>query len=100
MTSPATSTPPADTGFDPLVFWFHHKNKILILVALLALGLASWGISEYARTQNDAAAQDMFAKADSADAYRKVISQYSSSKSAASAYLMLGQKLREEGKFD
>ena len=100
MPSPATTTPPADTGFDPLVFWINHKNKILLLTGLLAVALAVGGIAEYVRTKNNAAAQELFAKADSAEGFRKVISEYSGSNSAASAYLMLAQKLREEGKFD
>jgi len=100
MPSPATTTPPANTGFDPLVFWIQNKNKILLLVLLLVVGLGSWGISEYVRTQNNAAAQELFAKADSADAFRKVIADYPGSTVAGSAYLMLAQKLREEGKFD
>jgi TolA-binding protein len=100
MPSPATTTPPAETGFDPLVFWIQHKTKIVLLTTLGVICLGSWGLWALVQNKSNQAAQELFRKADSADAYRKVISEYPGSEVAASSYLMLAQKLREEGKFD
>jgi len=100
MSSPTTTTPPADTGFDPLVFWIQHKTKIVLLAVLLAVGLATFALSEYVRTKNGAAAQELFAKANSAESFRKVITDYPGTAAAGNAHLMLAEKLREEGKFD
>lgn len=100
MSSPTTTTPPADTGFDPLVFWIQHKTKILLLAVLLVVGLGTFAISEYVRTKSNAAAEDLFAKADSADGFRKVIAEYPGTAAAGNAHLMLAEKLRAEGKYD
>src|SRR5688500_4099201 len=100
MPSPATTTPPADTGFDPMVFWIQHKSKIVLLGALAVVCLGSWGIWEYMQQTRNAAAQELFAKADNAEAYRKIVAEYPGARVAGSSYLLLAQKLREEGKFD
>lgn len=100
MPSPATTTPPADPGFDPLVFWIQHKTKILLLTALGVVCLATWGLWAFVQTKSNQSAQELFRKADSAEGFRKVISEHPGSPVAASAYLMLAQKLRDEGKFD
>ncbi len=100
MSSPTTTPPPADTGFDPLVFWIQHKTKIVLLVGLLVVGLATFAVSEYIRTKKNTSAQELFAKADSADAFRKVIAEFPGTAAAGNAHLKLAEKLREEGKFD
>ena len=49
MPTPAATTPPAEAGFDPLVFWIQHKSKVLLLAALFVVALGAYGISEYVR---------------------------------------------------
>lgn len=100
MSEPAPTPPPADPGFDPLVFWIQHKTKIVLLGGLLVVGLATFAISEYVRIKNKTAAQELFANANSADAYRKVIAEYPGTPAGGNAQLKLAEKLREEGKFD
>ena len=100
MPSPTPTPTPADDGFDPLVFWIKHKSKIVLLVGLLVLGLGSFAISEVLRTNRSAAARQLFAQANSAEGYRKVITEYSGTAAAGNAYLMLADKLRAEGKYD
>src|SRR5687768_13361448 len=99
MSSPTTTTPPADTGFDPFVFWIQHKSKIVLLAVLLVVGLATFAASEYLRAKNNAAAQELFANADSTEAFRKVIAEYPRTAPAGNAHLMLAEKLRAENKF-
>jgi TolA-binding protein len=101
MSSPTTTTtPPAETGFDPLVFWFYHQKKILLFVGLVLVALAAYGISEYVRIKQSAAARAGLANAHSVDDYRKVIADFGGTASAGDAYLLLAAKLRSEGKFD
>jgi TolA-binding protein len=100
MPSPATTPSPADTGFDPLVFWIQHKNKIVLLAGLFAFALAAFVISEYWGTHRNASAQELYAAASSGDGFRKVIAEYPGTVAAGNAHLMLAEKLREEGKLD
>jgi TolA-binding protein len=100
MPSPTPSTPTADTGFDPLVFWIQHQSKILLLLGLFAVALGGYAISEFVHNKRTAAAQAMLAGAKSADDYRKVISEYTGSMPAGDAYLLLADKQRAEGKVD
>ncbi|HEY3898572.1 MAG TPA: tetratricopeptide repeat protein [Chthoniobacter sp.] len=98
--STTTTTPPADTGFDPLVFWFHHQQKILIFLGIVVVALAAYGISEYVGMRRNDAAQVQLSTAHTVDEYRKVIAEYGGTPAAGDAYLLLAAKLRGEGKFD
>jgi TolA-binding protein len=100
MSTPTPTPVPEEAGFDPLVFWIQHKTKIVLLIALLVVGLVTFGIAEYLRVSKAHAAQALFAKAESADDYRKLISEYPGTAPAGNAHLKLAEKLREEGKFD
>src|SRR6218665_3392280 len=100
MSSPTPTPPAEDPGFDPLVFWIQHKTKVLLLALLLIVGLATFAISEWVRTSTNSAAQALFAKASTADEFRKVIAEYPNSTTAGNAYLMLAAKLRAEGKYE
>src|SRR5437870_4045817 len=100
MPSPTTTTPAAETGFDPLVFWYRHKSKILLFVGLFVVALIAYGIFETVRNSRAAAAQALLASAQTADDYRKVVAEYPRSAPAGDAYLLLAQRLRAEGKYD
>jgi TolA-binding protein len=100
MPSPTPSAPAADTGFDPVVFWFQHKSKILLLAGVFVVALGGYAISELVHNKRDAAAEKTLTNAKSADDYRKVISSYSGTMPAGDAYLLLAEKLRAEGKLD
>jgi TolA-binding protein len=100
MTSSTTTTPPADTGFDLLVFWFHHQRKILIFVGLVVAALAIYGISEYVQMKRNGAAQAALATAHTVDDFRKVIADFGGTAPAGNAYLLMAAKLRADGKID
>jgi len=100
MPSTTTTTPPADTGFDPLVFWFHHQKKVLLFVGLIVVALAAYGISEYVKMKRTTAAGTELANAHTVDDYRKVIADYGGTDAAGDAHLLLAEKLRTEGKLD
>lgn len=100
MPSPTATTPPADTGFDPLVFWIQHQRKIVLLVGLFVVALVVYGISEFFRYKTNSASQALLATANSTDSLRKVITDYPRTVAAGDAHLLLAGKLRDEGKFD
>jgi TolA-binding protein len=100
MTSSTTTTPPADTGFDPLVFWFHHQRKILIFVGLVVVALLVYGLSEYLGMKRNGAAQTALSTAHTIDDYHKVIAEYGGTAAAGDAYLLVAAKLRAEGRID
>ena len=100
MPSPSTPTPPADTEFDPLVFWIQHKTKVLMLFLLLVVGFGTFGISEWVRINKEEGARTLFASANSLEGYRKIIAEYPGTAPAASAYLLVAEKLRQDGKYD
>jgi TolA-binding protein len=103
MSSPADTPPPAavvDSGFDPLVFWIQHRTKIVLFGGLLIVAVASYGVSEFLRSQKLAGAQALFAQAKSAEDYRKVIADYAGTPAAGDAYLLLAAELRKEGKLE
>ena len=98
--SPTPTTTPAETGFDPLVFWIQHRSKILLLSGLFAVALAVFATSEYIRRRTNTGAQELFAAAKTPEDFRKVMAEYSGTVAAGNAHLMLAEKLRQEGKLD
>jgi TolA-binding protein len=103
MASPAATTPPASSApeeFDPLVFWIKHKSQILLyttmVVAALALYFAFWTFQKTRREH----AEQALANAKTVEDYRKVVEEYPKSAPAADALLLIGDKLRAEGKLD
>ena len=100
MPSPTTTTPPAEPGFDPLVFWIQNRSKLLLLAGLFLVALATYAISEYVRDRRMAAATNALANAHTVEEYRKVTVDYSGTPPAGNAYLLLAEKLRADGKLD
>jgi len=100
MSSPSPTTPPTETGFDPLVFWFHHQTKILILAGLFLVAMAAYGAFEWAHAHKLASSAEVFSSAKTGDDFRKIISDYSGTPAAGNAQLLLANELRSQGKLD
>jgi TolA-binding protein len=98
--TPQSAAAAAETGFDPMVFWLQHRTKIILLVGLVVLGAAVYGITEWARIQKQEGSSRLLAEAKSVEDYRKVIADYPGTAAAGDAYILLGAKLRDEGKYD
>lgn len=99
-----TSQPMAEpsqpiSSFDPEVFWALNKQKIVLGAALgvlvLLCGSIYFGLQAI-QTQN---AEKAYAAAQSIEAWQAVIRQYPNSVAAGNAYLRIGAKLREDGKY-
>lgn len=95
-TSPAPPAPPA--GFDPLVFWVQHRQKVLLFAGLFVVALMIYFISEFARTKKLESGARALAEAKDDASLRKVASDYSGTAAAGDAYLLLAENLRKEGK--
>ena len=101
MSSPSQTTPPpTETGFDPLVFWFHHQAKILMLAGLFLVAMAAYGVFEWAHAHKLSASAAIFSSAKTDDEFRKIMADYPGTPAAGNAHLMLANQLRNEGKFD
>lgn len=100
MPKPAETTPQHETEFDPLAFWIQHKGKVQFLAGLLVFGLLAYGIFQFAQKRSRDAAANDFARAKTADDFRKVIAAHPRSVVAANAHLMLAELQRNEGKHD
>ena len=92
--------PVSDSSIELTVFWIEHKKKILTYVAVIAAALACYGLFAFITQQRNNAAQDLFAKAGSADDLRAVIAKYGGTRIAGNAALQLADKLRSEKKYD
>jgi tetratricopeptide (TPR) repeat protein len=87
------------SAFDPEVFWALHKQKIVLGAALAVLVLLCASIYfglQVIQTQN---AEKAYSAAQSIEAWQAVIRQYPNSVAAGNAYLRIGAKLREDGKY-
>ncbi|MEA3209222.1 MAG: Tetratricopeptide repeat-like domain [Chthoniobacter sp.] len=103
MASPTQTSPPSPapaTGFDPLVFWVQHGQKVLAFAGLFAVALAIYFISEFVRTRRLTASAQALAEAHDAEGFRKVMVDYAATPAAGNAALLLGEDLRKQGKLD
>jgi TolA-binding protein len=96
--TPQTSTP--DPGFDPVAFWYLHKTKIVALFAIFVIGLAGYAIQQMMEGKARAAAEEAYAKAKTADDFKKVIAEHGGSIAAANAQLRLAELQRKDGQLD
>jgi TolA-binding protein len=100
MPSPSPTTPPTETGFDPLVFWYHHQTKVLALAGLFLVAVAAYGVFEWSHMRTLAMSAEGLSAAKTDDDYRKIISSYPGTPAAGNAQLLLANQLRNEAKFD
>jgi TolA-binding protein len=98
QTSPATPAPP--TGFDPLVFWVQHRQKVTLFVGLFLAALLIYFVSEFTKTRKLDAAAKALAEAKDDASLRKVIGDFSGTAAAGNAHLLLAENLRKAGKSD
>jgi TolA-binding protein len=98
--------PPADErtydagSFEAELFWHKHRSAILLgsaVVLAMAAAVAIWFLSQLSARR---AAEALFAEAQDEAAWRELISKYPNSAPAASAYFLLADALRFQGKLD
>jgi TolA-binding protein len=89
-----------DPALETSVFWEQYKMPIIAAAVVLVLaGLGFAGYQLYAQ-RRAADASALLAKAQTPQDYHQVIDRYSGSEAAASAFLLLAEKQRQEKKFE
>ena len=88
-----------DPALDAQVFWYKYRREIAILLGLAVLGIV--GVTGYRiyRDRREAAAATLFSAAKTPAAYEELINQHSDTAAAASAYLLLADAQRKDGKY-
>lgn len=95
---PTVHAETSDAALEAQVFWFRYRKEIAgLLVVLLLAGLALAGWRFY-RERRETAASAAFAEAKTAADYERVIERYGDTPAAASAYLLLADEQRKNGK--
>jgi len=89
-----------DTEFDPFEFWDRNKGRILLFGALLVIALGLFITYRIISHRTQVESQRLFAQAETAEGYEKVLALYPASQSAAKASLLLAAEQRQNGKFD
>jgi predicted negative regulator of RcsB-dependent stress response len=88
-----------DSALDAQVFWYKYQREIAILLGLAVLGIVGLAGYRLYRDRREATAATLFSSAKTPAAYEAVINQHSDTAAAASAYLLLADAQRKDGKF-
>jgi predicted negative regulator of RcsB-dependent stress response len=88
-----------DAALEAQVFWWRFRKEIVAVIIVALLGVAFLGGYRFYSARRASVAASMFASAKSASDYERVIAQYPNTPAAASSYLLLAEKQREEKKF-
>jgi predicted negative regulator of RcsB-dependent stress response len=96
---PVAKEATTDPALDAQFFWYKYQREIAILLGIAFLGIV--GVAGYRlyRDRREATAATLFSTAKTPAAYRDLINQYSDTGAAASAYLLLADAQRKEGKY-
>jgi len=88
-----------DPALEAQVFWYKYRKEIAILLGLAVLGIV--GVAGYRlyRDRREATAATLFSAAKTPAAYEELINQHGDTAAAASAYLLLADAQRKDGKF-
>ncbi len=85
--------------FDPEIFWALHKQKLLIVAAVLIVTLLGGSIYFGLQAVKAQKAEAAYAGADSIEGWRAVIREFPDSIAAGNSFLRIGSKLREDNKY-
>ena len=88
-----------DPALNAQVFWYKYQREIAILLGLAVLGIVGLAGYRLYRDRREATAATLFSSAKTPAAYEAVINQHSDTAAAASAYLLLADAQRKDGKF-
>jgi TolA-binding protein len=85
--------------FDPEIFWALHKQKVLIGAVVLIVALLGGSVYFGLQAVNVQKAEAAYAAASSIEGWQSVIHEFPDSIAAGNSYLMMGSKLRGDGKY-
>ena len=89
----------ADPALGAQVFWYKYQREIAILLGLAVLGIVGLAGYRLYRDRREATAATLFSAAKTPPAYEELINQYGDTAAAASAYLLLADAQRRDGKY-
>jgi len=89
----------ADPALGAQVFWYKYQREIAILLGLAVLGIVGLAGYRLYRDRREATAATLFSAAKTLPAYEELIHQYGDTAAAASAYLLLADAQRRDGKY-
>jgi predicted negative regulator of RcsB-dependent stress response len=88
-----------DPALEAQVFWHKYRREIAILLGLAVLGVVAVAGYRLYRERREATAATLFSAAKTPAAYEELINQHSDTAAAASAYLLLADAQRKDGKY-
>src|SRR3954454_6223109 len=96
---PTASAMTGEPALDAHVFWFKHRREILLAIAAVVLALLAYGAYWLYTDRREASAAALLATAHETTAYQQVISRFDNTKAGATAYVLLADAQRKDGKY-
>jgi tetratricopeptide (TPR) repeat protein len=88
-----------DPALDAQLFWYKYRKEIAILLVLAVVGIVFVAGYRLYRDRREATAASLFSTAKTPAAYEEIITRYGDTGAAASAYLLLADAQRKDGKY-
>jgi tetratricopeptide (TPR) repeat protein len=96
---PTAPTVSRDPALDAHVFWYRFRRGIVMVIGLIVVALLIVGGYWLYLDRREAAASGVLATAHNAAAYQQAIARYGGTHAAATAYLLLADAQRKDGKY-
>ncbi len=96
---PTTSTVSRDPALEAHFFWWRFRKEIVAVIVVVLLALGFLGLYRLYMDRRQFAAASLLASARNVPDYEQLISRYPNTPAAASGYLLLAEKQRQEKKF-
>jgi len=96
---PTAPTISRDPTLEAHVFWYRFRNEILATIGIVLVALIGYGGYRFYSNHRESAAADLLGNAKTTQQYQQVIDHYGDTNAGATAYLLLAQAQRSEGKF-
>jgi tetratricopeptide (TPR) repeat protein len=96
---PTASAVPHDPALDAHLFWFRYRREILVGISVIVLALLAYGAYWLYTDRREASAAALLATAHETTAYQQVISRFDNTNAGATAYVLLADAQRKDGKY-
>lgn len=96
---PVTKEISSDPALEAHVFWYKYRKELAILLVILVVAIFGVAAYKFYRDRRETTAATLFSAAETTSQYEEIINRYGDTAAAASAYLMLADKLRKQSKY-
>jgi TolA-binding protein len=93
---PTAAPPSHDPALEARVFWWRFRKEIVAVIIIALLGFTVFGAYRLYANRRASAATSLLADAKSVTDYEQLITRYSNTPAAATGYLLLAQKQRDQ----